>query len=88
MWLFVVYIVALELPANQANISGVQSTPGVGGQEPQQTGGENSLLMQIVGLICGTVCKDTPLADFIPPPTEASQTMNHYNGTLNMDMTI
>lgn len=62
------YVVAVELPIKQTNVSGVDAPPGGGGEN-------SNLLTSLLGLICGTLCKDTPLAEIVPQPTDASQTM-------------
>lgn len=72
----VVIIVALELPIDQTKVIGVETSP-----VAQTEGGENNnrLLMQLLDLLCGNLCKNTPLADLVPSPTDVPE-VNSYHG--------
>lgn len=55
--------VAIELPsANKGDITG-----GQGEVTQTQQDGIGTTLMNLLAAICGTTCKDTPLADMIQP---------------------
>lgn len=66
---------AVEMPINKASANGLDAAP----PTETQTPGDN-LITTILGLLCGALCKDTPLADIIPPPAEASHTMSSFKG--------
>ncbi|RZC41841.1 calpain-B [Asbolus verrucosus] len=50
------------------NVDGVGAVRGQG--QEQQSSNENNLLTAILALLCGVLCKNTPLADAIPAPTQ------------------
>lgn len=60
-----VVFVAVELPAN--------SETGGGGPE-----GGGSFITNFLAMICGTACKDTPLAEAFAPATGTVQHINAY----------
>lgn len=70
---FVAYVVfiTVEVTVNKANVNGLDASPPT---DNQNTG--DNLLTTILGLICGALCKNTPLADIIPAPTDAPQYMS------------
>lgn len=68
--------VAVELPSGKVSVKEVDAAP-----PPANTTLENSgdnLLTTLLGLICGAFCKDTPLSEIIPAPTEATQATASY----------
>lgn len=67
---------AVELPSDKIGIKGVDATPPA--YTSEQSSG-NNLLTTLVSLVCGTFCKDTPLAEIIPSPTEVPQATASYN---------
>lgn len=67
---------AVELPSDKISIKGAEATPPAYTSE-QSTG--NNLLTTLVSLVCGALCKDTPLAEIIPAPTEVPQATASYN---------
>lgn len=63
--------VAIELPSGKVNVKEVDAAPA--GNTTIPNSGDN-LLTTLLGLVCGAFCKDTPLAEIIPGPTEVTQT--------------
>lgn len=76
---FVAYVVfiTVEITLNKTNVNGLDAAPPSDNQNP----GDN-LLTTILGLICGALCKNTPLTDIIPAPTDAPQYMMSMKGRL------
>lgn len=48
---------------------------------PQQTNTDNNLITTLISLICGALCKDTPLAEFIPAPAANTPLSASFAGT-------
>lgn len=67
-----VMFMVIELPSGKVNVKGVDAAPPENITQTQT--GDNNLLTTLLGLICGTFCKDTPLAEIIPAPAETSLT--------------
>lgn len=64
---------AVELPSGKLAVKEVDAAPSGNTTTLTPNPGEN-LLTTLVGLVCGVFCKDTPLAEIIPDPTEVTQT--------------
>lgn len=61
----------------KTNVSAVSATP----TDNQQTTIDNNLLTTLLSLICGALCKDTPLAEFIPGPSANTPLSASFVGT-------
>lgn len=78
LW-FVAYVVfiTVDMTVDKVNVNGLDAAPS---HDDQNT--ENTLLTSLLGFICGTLCKNTPLADIIPAPTDAPQYTMSTKGRL------
>ena len=57
---------AVEQPAVAMNMDGVGAAP----EANQPNSSQTNLLTALLALLCGTFCKDTPLADVVSAPTQ------------------
>lgn len=58
---------------------GVNATPNT---QPPQTQTDNNFFASLLSLICGTLCKDSPLAEVIPVPVHAAPSKTTLSGRL------
>lgn len=61
-----VEFLAIEEPATLQKVDNVSAFP----QQQQQTSNQSTFLQDLLALVCGALCKNTPLADIVPQPEE------------------
>lgn len=71
--------ITVEMPSGKVSIKGVDAAPPPPANTSEQST-RNQVLTTLVELVCGVFCKDTPLTELIPAPTEVSQATATFNG--------
>ncbi|KAJ8920010.1 hypothetical protein NQ315_006541 [Exocentrus adspersus] len=62
-----------SVPVHKTTVKGVDAAPqGAPQQQTQIQSGDGGFITALLGLICGALCKDNPLMEIIPPPTQTT----------------
>lgn len=70
---------------NAVNAAPGQTEPNQGEQGQNNIGG---FITDVLSLLCGAMCKNTPLAEFIPPPSKDNPLQSVFSGRFGLKLEI